>query len=1176
MDWSKDELCASLVVDMVAGRQLNSREILKPIYKWMKATGKSYDAEKSFKYVEWLIQLSSIGDDRYQVPKQIHILPKYAYNVIVTMAQRNDSPKEAMRAYHCMLSHGYEPDVFTLTALMDVTGRNGSFDTAMDIYNLMKGSEKSLPNVVTFVTLIRIAYRLPNKDKAKIIVINLIDEAQQLARECENAQLSTNRKSVDISIYNSALSAYVRLDDYDYFLRVLRYIHDGCVNVNQLTLDIVAKFYFRSKNKNGFETIELYAHDLCIKNGLIALFSDAPSLQKHIAYYIELKQTNPDIRVNGYAGCLGPDAPFSLRRSVLKHDIDKLLDRLSQHSVISESDFVTLLHQCRKRKWGDQISFVLDRQREIATIGVEEQGIEPLSYLSPTRISYEAALNGFFHLKSHEDAWNLYQDCLHNAEFCEDIWVERFYYVLISGFLRCGQINRVQELYSDMLSRHIHPSDKLLLRIMRGSGKSIDFAIQVIQDSSNNSHKHQLEIFICTVIESCAVLGHPKNIPFLVKRLKNHEYTSIQSCMQNLQSSYSKQFIVPCLMGICTVHSAEKATKMLWEWQLNGLLPRWRILYYIIVESIWNCIDGKSQDTYSSSCDTLPCKGFRRVGACNEILERSDYIGAILKLYHDCWSVVECDNFSPDFYRTLFHLEDATIITRNLLAFPDTCLDHFASEAAQLMNLFTSELSPELLKLLSINFLAYVYARMLSIRSKVQKDSLINEIATVIGEAISPVNFLQTVFRSLYLLRLSSKEEGKLIGIIMKALPALVDCSEKSDILQFFAEYGIGLDVMKEVNRACEFTSDYACKYELYKLLEAELQREEPHQVKVLQTIQHFALLDMIDVNYIENWLIASLGLDDEKSGEAIFCYLHILKSCRNIQETCKRIAKELIKNDKYVLATKILSKHKVTNCDEFKWLMSQSANGDTVRLAKEFTPLENYGYLTLPNDTGVILVNNRSSLEFAYQTFHEYLDSQDKVYVGLDAEWRPYSLQQSFSKCSLLQIACPHHVFLFDLMILERNWFKRKSKVLNREQGCQQEDEEEESTDFLDLAELESMFSLYEQLISFIFQSSHCIILGYHIFGDIRRLSESFPYTEHYKNPTSIHELSTVCPHTRGLSGLCVKLLNLQLDKRMQTSDWEQRPLSAEQIQYAALDSYCLLLLHQQMQQMSLQRDEV
>lgn len=46
-------------------------------------------------------------------------------------------------------------------------------------------------------------------------------------------------------------------------------------------------------------------------------------------------------------------------------------------------------------------------------------------------------------------------------------------------------------------------------------------------------------------------------------------------------------------------------------------------------------------------------------------------------------------------------------------------------------------------------------------------------------------------------------------------------------------------------------------------------------------------------------------------------------------------------------------------------------------------------------------------------------------------------------------------------------------------------------------------------------------------------------------------------------LKAVCERELNISLDKSQQTSDWAQRPLTLEQLEYAALDAEVLLLLH-------------
>lgn len=50
------------------------------------------------------------------------------------------------------------------------------------------------------------------------------------------------------------------------------------------------------------------------------------------------------------------------------------------------------------------------------------------------------------------------------------------------------------------------------------------------------------------------------------------------------------------------------------------------------------------------------------------------------------------------------------------------------------------------------------------------------------------------------------------------------------------------------------------------------------------------------------------------------------------------------------------------------------------------------------------------------------------------------------------------------------------------------------------------------------------------------------------------------------GLSHVAERILGKPVDKAMQVSNWEIRPLSKAQIKYAAQDAHILLLLHDRM----------
>ena len=79
------------------------------------------------------MQLATEGDRTRNIPKLPLLQPSYALNTIVTASQRAGSVKDAQRAFDVLKRHGYSPDVFTYTALIDVVARNGDLPAATKV-----------------------------------------------------------------------------------------------------------------------------------------------------------------------------------------------------------------------------------------------------------------------------------------------------------------------------------------------------------------------------------------------------------------------------------------------------------------------------------------------------------------------------------------------------------------------------------------------------------------------------------------------------------------------------------------------------------------------------------------------------------------------------------------------------------------------------------------------------------------------------------------------------------------------------------------------------------------------------------------------------------------------------------------------------------------------------------
>ncbi|CAI9086974.1 OLC1v1020919C1 [Oldenlandia corymbosa var. corymbosa] len=179
---------------------------------------------------------------------------------------------------------------------------------------------------------------------------------------------------------------------------------------------------------------------------------------------------------------------------------------------------------------------------------------------------------------------------------------------------------------------------------------------------------------------------------------------------------------------------------------------------------------------------------------------------------------------------------------------------------------------------------------------------------------------------------------------------------------------------------------------------------------------------------------------------------------------------------------------------------------------------------------------------------------------IGLDAEWKPVRSSSSggghhestFPAVSLLQIACrpsansdnaafPPPVFLLDLLQLP-------------------------------------LPSIYE-LLKGVFTSPNVLKLGFRFKQDLVYLSSTFcskgcdpgfDRVEPFIDITTVYcnlqiqrkEFSgrKLPKQSKSLAHICQEVLGVSLSKELQCSDWSHRPLSEEQMKYAAADAECLL----------------
>lgn len=104
----------------------------------------------------------------------------------------------------------------------------------------------------------------------------------------------------------------------------------------------------------------------------------------------------------------------------------------------------------------------------------------------------------------------------------------------------------------------------------------------------------------------------------------------------------------------------------------------------------------------------------------------------------------------------------------------------------------------------------------------------------------------------------------------------------------------------------------------------------------------------------------------------------------------------------------------------------------------------------------------------------------------------------------------------------------------------------------------------LFNTFIGWLFASGEVIKVGFGLQHDLLRIVESYPAAPGFHAMRNYVDIQRAPTELQGqaLSKFCCKFLGLPLSKRMQTSDWEVRPLTPQQLHYGALDAHVLLAL--------------
>jgi hypothetical protein len=230
----------------------------------------------------------------------------------------------------------------------------------------------------------------------------------------------------------------------------------------------------------------------------------------------------------------------------------------------------------------------------------------------------------------------------------------------------------------------------------------------------------------------------------------------------------------------------------------------------------------------------------------------------------------------------------------------------------------------------------------------------------------------------------------------------------------------------------------------------------------------------------------------------------------------------------------------------------------------KKKTLTEGLPMYSLPANVQLVIIDNSEGL-----TAMRTLLRQSRL-CGLDTEWIPHLAKNDCMRTSLMQVGSELGVvFLLDMVKL--GGFNNARAGFDGYYGPQPEpDIHSQTVQFLnDLFNDQRIIKLGKRVhrVAAYLVTSILIHISpaYDFRGDIDMLAKTFPAIKDVQMQSFVdfadlnavrndQEDSETTTTRGGLAGVVEKFLNRSLNKKQQLSNWEQRPLTNEQTQYAGM----------------------
>lgn len=812
------------------------------------------------------------------------------------------------------------------------------------------------------------------------------------------------------------------------------------------------------------------------------------------------------------------------------------------------NDFETLIHQCRKRKWKDGVVMIVDAMRQLSESGWElsdsessEDGtttsttttttyvIPAQPHLRPMSKTYVSIVDAYLVCGEEQMAWDSFQEVAAYPELSRD---PALYRKFIRGTYLLTNCDHISEMLTLARQDNVTLSHRACVELARMHGflhqDGLDIVVNKLPGSGLTHEKKQA--LLEELVLSCGY---------------KHNTKGVEATLQGmLQIGYRRSALTETAVVICCLQHQElvHAIAMLRKFQSLQLVMKVP-MYDSLLREMYFKYTRRGGDFDESSRKVALRTLYSRRALFNKVFAEMDAL--------EKWNMPQSPSSEDVFLSTLS-----------------------SAEHHQLALQYWCERST--LKCSALMFSQHVVELITTIRDKDSKASAQTAIYKALLNTQDPFLFNLRAVVSLRFLDLTFRALGKLAK---QMLMIFSDNGAQLIVQPHHSAYCIAqlpdltVHVVKEIDDVVALHASH--RKEILAFCHDALENDNMDKTigylvhkEELYTLETAAyLVPKLAELYVLNGFITVLQyfkpeVDDSDAMRRLFLR-EVIEIETIVDEDAARDESSVAGDgepQRYQWSIKAITELKLQHEDEFMpFLMHRPTRA--IRTDKELQATEDptKEYLKIPiDDDHVVIVDNDDAVALAY----EVLMHESVSMLGLDAEWRPDAGKGYVqSKCSILQAACETHVFIFDLLELA-------------------------------LSDLEDLFA-------HLFASKAVVKLGFGLDGDIKRLRWSFPETRCFdsfinvvdfslddntssatsnsnedKGSASVEvesfEVATMKHRRRrqrGLAGFVHEVLGLPLSKAQQKSDWECRPLSEKQVSYAALDAYCLVMVHQTLQ---------